>query len=421
MYDIIVIGAGISGASFAYKVSKHAKTLLLELREKDRLPQNTNIFPEHNKRFLSDIDYSDEVLFPCPFRIINYKDKKYDGLIDSTEFGKYFGHISYTEKVILRLLENAENNGTTLQFGERVNQVQRNNDCVEIRTNKGNDYKARLLAIGTGSHSFELQKSLGFEAPDQYKGVYTHLYGSEDQITSNLKFDYMFHINPNISHTGPFFINKGRERISLGFLGKIQDSDEEIISKLYRILQNYKVIQPYIKNLKEGSKKPVVGMISKHPISHYSDDRVLVLGEAAGIVTAFFYEGILGGLACADLANRTVKPLLDSESSLKSNELKVYDDEVNRILIETYFKTGKASEYLFYEAGSKIKTLWQVYCNFIKENKTIRRYIWEAIRMHDLEHYDTSRDRWTGEQIFKRLPFLSKATYWPLFLKAMLK
>ena len=44
MYDFIVVGAGISGVSFAYKTSKYAKTLLVEAQDYEReIPVRTNI------------------------------------------------------------------------------------------------------------------------------------------------------------------------------------------------------------------------------------------------------------------------------------------------------------------------------------------------------------------------------------------
>ncbi|GAG25463.1 unnamed protein product, partial [marine sediment metagenome] len=68
MYDFIVIGAGISGVSFAYKASKYAKTLLVEAQDYDReIPVRTNIFAEHNKPFVDDIFWNDESIFPRPF------------------------------------------------------------------------------------------------------------------------------------------------------------------------------------------------------------------------------------------------------------------------------------------------------------------------------------------------------------------
>jgi flavin-dependent dehydrogenase len=163
----------------------------------------------------------------------------------------------------------------------------------------------------------------------------------------------------------------------------------------------------------------VIGEISKHPIKDLSQNRAIVLGEAGGLVTSFFYEGILGGLASADIAAKVIEPLIEKGSNFTQEELKKYDQELRKKLLDTYFKNGAASEYLFYSSGSAMKTIWETYTKFITENKTIRRYIWEAIC--NIEGYDIKRDKWLGEQIFLKLPTLSKLTLGPLFLKAMFK
>ena len=55
MYDVIIIGAGIAGATFASKISKYAKTLLIEAQNyRKEIPSRTNIFPEHNRPFIKD-------------------------------------------------------------------------------------------------------------------------------------------------------------------------------------------------------------------------------------------------------------------------------------------------------------------------------------------------------------------------------
>ncbi|GAH14514.1 unnamed protein product, partial [marine sediment metagenome] len=218
-----------------------------------------------------------------------------------------------------------------------ISKINRHNDYLELINNKGKSYSTKLLVLATGSRGFELQRSLGFGVPDSYTGVYLHLFGEEDKINENLDVNYTFLINPKISRKGPFFFNKGVERVSAGYLGEKGQSKEEIISKLERILKNYKPIQPIVNGLSYNLSNVVVGEISKHPIKKFSSDRVLVLGEAAGIVTSFFYEGLLPGVACADIASNTVKPLFEKGSSFSGAELLKYDQEVKRVLF-TYFK-----------------------------------------------------------------------------------
>jgi len=421
MYDVIIIGAGISGATFASKISKHAKTLLIEAQDYQKeIPLRTNIFPEHNKPFIKEeIDWENKSIFPDTHTRSNYMSDEFNGVIDSTEFGIPLGNISYTENLIGELINQFEQQGGVFNFNERISRINKHSDHLELLNNKGESYSTKLLALATGSRGFELQRSLGFGVPDSYTGVYLHLFGEEHKINENLDVNYLFHINPKISRNGPFFFNKGIERISAGYLGEKNQSREEIISKLERVLKNYKPIQPIVNGLSYNLSDAVIGDISKHPIKKFSSDRVLVLGEAAGIVTAFFYEGLLPGVACADIASNTVKPLFEKGSNFSGTELQKYDQEVKRVLM-TYFKNGNALEYLIYNDSSYVKSLWRLYTKLLMENRTCRKYIYEAYINHDLSKHNTSNDRYVGEKLFGMLPTLSKITLSPRFFRALL-
>ena len=417
MHDIIIIGAGISGASFFFKASKFSDTLLLEARDEKNLPLTTNIFAEHNIPFLNEIDYSDKEIFPIIHEKMNYMGAEDDGIVQSSEFGAPFGYVCHTEKLIEKLLKESEDNGGKIQFNQKITKIEKHSDHVEIINNKGESFSSRLLVLATGSHGFDLQRSTGFGIPDRFLGIYTHLRGDQDKINEQMAQNYIFHINPKISGNGPFYLEKGYERIPIGFMGNSNESPKELVSKLDRILKNYKRIQPIIQGLKQDPK-PVVTYISKHPIQNFSKDRMMILGEAAGIVTAFFYEGLLCGVCCADLAAKTIKPLLENNSNFTQDELKYYDRELHRILLKNYFANGEGSEYLFYNAGPHVKTLWSTYVKLINKDKQLRREIWEAYRMHDLENYDLKGTRRAGKSLFSMLPALTKIALSGKFIKA---
>ncbi|MBY9013260.1 MAG: NAD(P)/FAD-dependent oxidoreductase [Candidatus Lokiarchaeota archaeon] len=419
MYDFIVIGAGISGVSFAYKTSKYAKTLLVEAQDYDReIPERTNIFAEHNKPFVEDVFWNDDSIFPRPFVQLNYKSEKQDGLLNSKEFGAPLGKISHTEILIKKLIDKFRDQGGTTLFYENIAKIIRHTDYIEVINGRGESFSAKLLVLATGSRGFPLQKSLGFGVPESYMGIYTNIYVDESILNENFNFQYMFHLNPQISQNGPFFFNVGKGRIATGYLGN-RESPAELKNKLIRILRNYQKIQPFMKGIKWDESIPFIsGGISKHPINSFSKDRVIVLGEAAGLVTAFFYEGILCGLASADIAAKLLEGLLSNNSNFSSAELKKYDDEVARVLF-TYFRNGNACEYLFYNEGSSSKTLWNSYSNLLNTNKTVRQYVYEAHINQDLSTHNTDNDRWVGERLFATIPVLSKVTLWPKFLKAM--
>jgi flavin-dependent dehydrogenase len=421
VYDVIIIGAGIAGTTFASKISKYAKTLLIESQDyKKEIPIRTNVFPEHNRPFIKEqIDWNNKNIFPSLHTKSNYMSDEFNGVIDSTEFGIPLGNVCYTENIIEELINQFEKQGGTFNSNERVSKIIKHSNSLEIINDKGESYKTKVLALATGSRGFDLQRSLGFQTPDHYTGALIHLFGDEDKVNENLEYNYIFHINPKISINGPFYFNKGIERVATGYLGKRNESKEEILSKLDRILKNYKHIQPFVNGLKYDLSAAFVGEISKHPIKNFSNDRVLVLGEAAGLVTAFFYEGMLPGVATADIAAKTLKPLLETDSNFTRLELSKYDQEVKRILF-TYFKNGNALEYLIYNEGSYVKSLWRLYTELLSENKLARKYIYEAYINHDLSTHNTSNDRYVGEKWFGKLSALSKVTLSPKFFKALL-
>ncbi len=425
MYDIIVIGAGVVGASFALKMSKYAKILIIEAKDENSLPKGTKVFPEHTHLFLKEINWENREIFPRIHKIIRYLGTNEQGIVRSEEFGAPFGNICYIENLIRELLKKFKDQDGTIKFNEKINKIIKHSDYIEIISSKGESYSARLLALATGSYSFELQKSVGFDTPSRYTGIYSHMYGNEDKINENLSIEYNFHINSKISRSGPFFMCKGQSiagensRIFLGFLGSKNETEQEIYSKYERILKNYKKIQPFIKGLK--SDTPTLTKISKHPIKSFSQDKIIVLGEAAGLTTSFFYEGLVAGIASAELSSQTIKPLLERDSNFNENDLKNYDNELRRIVLQTYFKNDNASEYLFYNTSlSNINLLFNAYAKLVNSNQTIRKYIWEAHITH-VENYDAKRDRYVGEALFKKLSLTSKIILGPLFLKALFK
>jgi hypothetical protein len=90
--------------------------------------------------------------------------------------------------------------------------------------------------------------------------------------------------------------------------------------------------------------------------------------------------------------------------------------------LDNYFKNGTASEYLFYNTkGSSLKTLWDTYARLVNTNERLRREIWEAYTMQDLENYDLSRTKWAGERLFALLPTLTKLSLGTKFFMAMFK
>ena len=130
---------------------------------------------------------------------------------------------------------------------------------------------------------------------------------------------------------------------------------------------------------------------------------------------------MLCGVCSADIAATTIKPLIESDSNFTRGELQKYDRELHRILIDSYNQNGIGSEYLFYNAGTYINVLWNTYVKLINKNQQLRREIWEAYRMHDLENYDMKGTRRAGKDLFAMLPALTKVALSGKFVRAAFK
>ncbi len=417
-FEIIIIGAGISGASFANKIVKFAKTLLLDAQDISQRPLSTNILPFHNKPYIEETEWANVEIFPTYHVKTNYMGSKFDGIVNSEEFGRPLGKVVYLEKLLNRMIQKFEDQGGVFKDKQKVKKINKYSDHLEVITNNGQTFSCKLLVFATGSRALDLQRSMGFDTPDEYVGIYCHFHGDEDKLNENMDANYLFHINPKISRNGPLFINKGKERLSIGFLGDNQPI-QELGLKLNNILNSYKKIQPFIKGLTRDPKS-IVAKISKHPIKTFSHDRMLILGEAAGLVTAFFYEGILCGIISAEIASNTIKSLMEINNDFNQLSLRQYDNEINRVF-GNYFKNGKGSEYIFYHSGSNMELIWDTYIKVVRKDKKLRKYIWEAYQIENIEalaNYDISRDRYAGERMLANLPFLSKISLVPLFLKA---
>ncbi|MHA1755856.1 MAG: FAD-dependent monooxygenase, partial [Promethearchaeota archaeon] len=377
-YDFIVIGSGIAGSFFADLASNYASVLVIDKMPRPRSEFRGGVFPAHNYSYFHEKDapipLDDKKIFSSDQYELLYSGREHDGMIDGHEFGGPFGKICELDKLDQFLIERAEKKGTRFIFESEVSSVSVKEDHVSVEINEKHSesalrratYNADVLILATGAQialskedilkndpenlvlkAFNLQRSLGFSLPEIYFAAALKYKGSPEVIDENIPFQYRYHYNRKISPYGPLYCVKHKDYFDIGIIHK---TPFNAIDRLIAVVKRYKKVRGFFKNTKpisynfsidisslklEESKKeefPIVIIpTTKHAIKETTKDRVIVLGEAAGLVTDLFYEGVVGALASARFASDVLKDLKSQADLSKDKSILSYKNSINAL------------------------------------------------------------------------------------------
>lgn len=291
LYDIIVIGAGPSGCRTAELLSRRGYKVAL-FEKKSRIGVNV---------------VCSGVISKEAFRRYDLPAESVCGSLRNADLyspsGKhiYYEHSGESVVVVDRykfdsmLAKRATDQGTSLYLSAKVKKLIPEENCVRIVTSVNNIntlFKAGMVVIATGV-SFNLQESLGMGRPDKMiKGVQTEIRSS--------RIDALKMFWGNDISTGFFGwaipLDDGRTRIGVM-------SESNPLRGLENIVSNLKLDRTTI-DTRSGIKRRGIshGMINKS----YTN-RVLAVGEAAGLVKTTTGGGIYYGLVSAELAANVIE------------------------------------------------------------------------------------------------------------------
>jgi flavin-dependent dehydrogenase len=420
-YDYAIIGGGIAGISTFYYLSKLGSTILID-KNSNKHYSLCKLFPKHNFQWIpDDLDLKNKDIFVRNNDLSKYASKLNEAEINANEFdGKSMGKVVDQYNFIQWHLREAIKSKGEILWDHKVNQVNIFDNSVKINT-ESREIIAKIVIIATGSSDFTIQKSLGFKTPEKLNVIISTFKGSEKLLSQNISEDYIFRIHPDISRNGPLVMTRARNYFNIGYLSK--ESKDEMATKLMRILKNYQPIQKYFtgieKQLQDVSKDDFqFNSCSKHLIPEMINNRIIVIGEAAGAVTSFYYEGIVGSVISARTVYDTIKKIEKGiiNSNYSKEDLIQYENLL-KSRIKNYFQSGNAAENMFLKSGSNWFSIWDTFVTTLKKNSKVRKNVYTAFIYDDLGNYPLKNDEWVGEQIFKNLPFGKKIALTPFFLK----
>jgi len=430
-YDFAIIGAGIAGAIAFYNLTKNGSSCIIIDKIDKSIPYLLcKLVCEHDFPFMPDIPKSNLDIFVRDHWTSIYASRNIEALVNGKEFGAPLGKLADEYHLIQWYLNKGKEYGGKIHWNQLISEVKilkenaqltlqpTDKSEIEVEVEK---IRVKAIILATGASGIKLQQDLGFHTPTILNAIMATFKCDPALIEQNIPVDYIFRLHPQISLEGMLWLNRAVNYFNIGFVSKVPPKEMGI--KFLRILQNYVPIQQYFKGFEREIDTLTVDdfhyrKCTKYPIDSKVSDRVVVIGDAAGLLYPLYLEGVIGAAASAKIASKVLIELNNNESSFKSQDLRSYEKLLSARLLNSYFKMGKISDEMFFRGKEKPPfTIWDSYLNAINELPQLRKNIWTAYRCQDLGNYPEENDLWCGEQIYKHLPLSKKVSLMPFFLK----
>ncbi len=372
----------------------------------------------------------DRSVFPIPVNHIQYSSRNESAdLLPKEELGRSVGYIMDEAACCTKMLEKGlESEGIVAwntEVQDAVSVEKESGHSIEIKCINRIDQTERvvyadLLVLATGSDSPDLVRSLGFETPRMYNTVSAFFKVPDGRLERDMPMEYMYHRHPKISEEGPMAITRTNNYANVQMVSK--KPPEELQAVMLRVLKKYDHIDGFFNhalvppsNLKPEDLK--LDKVGKSAISRFVKEGVALIGEAAGLVSEYYYEGTLGAFCSAQALAQIAKKISEEKGKYSLSALEEYEKKVRTSMLGNWEKSQVANEKLFIKSGESKFAIWDAYLKAMKNNSRVRKYVYNAWEDDQLYNYPLENDEYCGEQIYKNLPLSKKLALTPLFLK----
>jgi geranylgeranyl reductase family protein len=305
MYDVVAIGAGPTGSYAAYQLAHEGfDVLVLEKNGSSAHPPvctgiiGLEAFEKFNLSEDSIISEIKDLKFISP-----------SGLSLSFRPGSTLACVVNRVKFDQGLRELAVKSGANIRLGTSCKEIQIKDTHVNITISSSETIKAKTVVVATGFNR-KLSESLGLGSPLDY------IQGAQAEVTMEGVKEAQIYIGNDIA-PGSFawIVGLGNGRARIGLTTK-----HHAPVFLQRFLEG--------RSLREKIKEkgPVLQkIIPLGSLKRTYSDRVLVVGEAAGLVKTTTHGGIYYGLISSQLAVDTLREAFRS-GNFGSPVMKRYEE-----------------------------------------------------------------------------------------------
>jgi geranylgeranyl reductase family protein len=318
MHDVVVIGAGPAGCFAASRLSKAGfDVVVLDKNNSfENPPVCTGIigveaFERFNLPEDSILSSIKDILFfsPSGLKLAFSPESTQAYVVDRIKFDQ-------------GLRELALKNGANIRLGTSCRKINIEKTLVDISISSGENIKARAVVIATGFNR-NLSESLGMESPSCYvQGVQTEV------KMEGVKEARVYVGNDIAPGSFAWIVGLGNGLVRIGLTAK---NHAPVLLK--RFLERI-----CLKNRINGGNAILNKIIPVGSLKKTYSDRMLVVGEAAGLIKTTTHGGIYYGLISSQLAAETLQGAL-GEGNLDSHAMRKYEKRWRNIF-DREIKTG---------------------------------------------------------------------------------
>ncbi len=312
-YDAIIIGAGPAGSTLAYELTQRGKRVLI--LEKEIFPRDKPCGGGLTAKVSSVLSFDISHLIESEITKITFTRKFRDEISGSTA--------TPSVKIVSRmefdnfLVNKATESGTKLVQGVEVTKIEDRGDCVVAATEDGREYQAKILVGADGALGITSKNVLSENDPPFSFLVALKCeipIGSLKNVEGKVKIDW----GTLPGSYAWIFPNKSNLNIGAGGPASIGHRLEQY---LYQWLDFNQIKRDEIK-LKGHPLKCRID--KKTPISK---GRIILIGEAAGLVDYWTGEGIFYALKSAKIAAPIIEKYLRTENS---DDIREYEKTISK-------------------------------------------------------------------------------------------
>ncbi|MBN2154088.1 MAG: NAD(P)/FAD-dependent oxidoreductase [Candidatus Lokiarchaeota archaeon] len=417
--DIVIIGGGASGAMAAWLAAERGLAVsLIEAKERGAYHPCSGVYPLHSFKGFPPLPGS---AFERDMVTMRPMSPASAFVLDGREFGTSLGKIILRSTFDKCMLDAAEKKGADILDGTRAKGIEVTGDGVAVTCvaagRPESTIRGDVLFLATGTSGFHLHDQLGIEKPPVVQSIICEYECSERHVEEVLSAGaYHYYVNKRVTSIGPFWITCRRDSFNAGII------DHHVSWERYKETVEK---DPRVKDLFAGAREKVwpgqksprvMTLIPRAPVKRPHANRVLLLGDAAGLAHPFYYEGVWQGRLSAKHAVETMVRLRDENKAPIAENLAGYKALLARTLVNKFNRSGRKNSWLFWEATSD-ESLWTFFINALAENKELRALI---VKCFELDYAETTDDVdfKAGEMIFQTIPTLKKILFAPHFLRA---